>query len=138
MNSNRLGLAKLQAVIDRSSFNRWLGMQVLCVDSEKVTLGIRWRDELVSSPERQSIHGGVIAALVDCCADYVIAAQIGRPVPTIDLHIDYHKVAKPGDLTATATITHLGNSMGVASVLVNDAQNQLIASGRGLYWVAVR
>jgi len=136
MNAHKLNLTQLQAIIDRSSFNRWLGMQALAIDHESVTLGIQWRDELISSPERQSTHGGVIAALVDCCADYVIAAQIGRPVPTIDLHIDYHKAARPGNLTATARITHLGSSMGVASVLVNDVHSQLIASGRGMYWVA--
>ena len=121
MSDNRLDLPQLQAVIDRSKFNQWLGMHALAIDSESVTLGIRWREDLISSPERQSTHGGVIAALVDCCADYAIAAQIERAVPTIDLHIDYHRVAKPGDLTATARITHLGGTMGVASVLVNDA-----------------
>ena len=136
MSTTRLDRDQLQAIVDRSTFNRWLGMRVIDVHATGITLGITWRQELVSSPERQSTHGGVIAALIDCCADYVIAAEIGRAVPTIDLHIDYHRVAKPGDLTAKATVVHRGGSMGVANVQVHDAEDRLIASGRGLYWVA--
>ncbi|WP_443082928.1 PaaI family thioesterase [Variovorax sp. HW608] len=129
---------QLQAVVDRSSFNRWLGMKVVSVGESNLTLRISWRDELISSPERQSIHGGVIAALVDCAADYVIAADVGHAVPTIDLHIDYHRIALPGDLEVEASITHLGSTLGVATAKVTDAQGKLVASGRGLYMTGAR
>lgn len=138
MSSLCLNKEALQAIVDRSSFNRWLGMKVDEVLEDSVRLRITWRDELISSPERQSIHGGVIAALIDCAADYVIAAHLGHAVPTIDLHIDYHRVARPGDLVAEAGITHLGSTMGVATARVTDAQGKLVASGRGLYMAAAR
>ncbi|KTT24684.1 PaaI family thioesterase [Pseudacidovorax intermedius] len=138
MSSTRLNTAQLQGVVDRSPFNRWLGMKVVAVDERSVTLRITWRKELISSPERQSTHGGVIAALVDCSADYAIAAALGHAVPTIDLHIDYHRAATPGDLVAEAAITHLGSTMGAASARVTDAEGRLIASGRGLYMVAAK
>lgn len=136
MSAIRLSAQQLQAVVDRSSFNRWLGMKVDAVGERSVTLRITWRDELVSSPERQSTHGGVIAALIDCSADYAIAAALGHAVPTIDLHIDYHRVATHGDLIAEASITHLGSTMGAASARVTDVDGRLVASGRGLYMVA--
>jgi len=135
MSTKRLDLQQLQEIIDRSSFNRWLGMRVVAVDSQGITIKISWKEELVSSPERQSTHGGVIAALVDCCADYVIATVIGHALPTLDLHVDYHRVAKPGDLYAKATVTHLGGTLGVAEAKVFDEQDRLIASGRGMYMV---
>lgn len=138
MSSIYLSKEELQAIVDRSSFNRWLGMTVDKVLKDSVCLRITWRDELISSPERQSIHGGVIAALIDCAADYVIAAHLGHAVPTIDLHIDYHRVARPGDLMAEACITHLGSTMGVATARVTDEQGRLVASGRGLYMAAAR
>jgi len=125
----------IQAMVDRSPFNRWLGMQVLALDEQGLRLKIRWREELVSSPERQSTHGGVIAALIDCGADYVIAASVGHALPTLDLHIDYHRTARPGDLYAQSCLTHLGNTLGVAQTQVSDAQGRLIASGRGMYLI---
>ncbi len=137
MQTNRLDAQQVQAMVERSSFNRWLGMQVVSLDEQSLTLKISWREELVSSPERQSTHGGVIAALVDCCADYAIAAAVGYALPTLDLHIDYHKVAKPGDLYAKATITYLGGKLGVAQAKVLDEQGHLVASGRGMYMLRV-
>jgi uncharacterized protein (TIGR00369 family) len=91
--SKLLSLPDLQAMVDRSSFNRFLGMKVEAINEEKLELSIRWREELVSSPERQSTHGGVLAAMVDCCCDYVIAARLGRAIPTVDLRVDYHRAA---------------------------------------------
>lgn len=133
MTTTLLSCEAMQAIVDRSPFNRWLGMQVLALDAQGLQLKIRWREELVSSPERQSTHGGVIAALVDCAADYVIAATVGHALPTLDLHIDYHRVARPGDLYAQSRLTHLGGTLGVAQTQVSDAQGRLIASGRGMY-----
>lgn len=135
MTRQHLNIEAMQAMVDRSSFNRWLGMRVVSIDEHELCMKIRWRDELVSSPERQSTHGGVIAALIDCSADYVIAATIGHALPTLDLHIDYHRVALPGDLLAKASITHLGAKLGVAKAHITDGKGQLIASGRGMYMV---
>lgn len=128
-------LEQVNRFVARSPFNRWLGMSCTDADEERIVLAIKWREELISSPELRSTHGGVLAALVDCAADYAIALQVGHPVPTMDLRVDYHRSAKPGDLHAEGRILHLGRRFGTAEARVFDTSGKLIASGRGLYLI---
>lgn len=122
--------------VNRSPFNRWLGMSVLAAGDDGIVLGVTWREEFISSPERQSTHGGILAALVDAAGDYAVALKVGRPVPTIDMRVDYHRVATPGDLRAEGRVIHLGKSMATAEARVLDLSGKLIASGRALYLVS--
>jgi len=130
-----MDIVQIQAIVDRSPLNRWLGMKVEAVGDGWVHLRIRWREELVSSPERQSTHGGILATLVDGAGDYAVASRLGRAVPTLDLRVDYHRVATPGDLRAQAKVIHQGGTVATAETQVFDLSDRLIASGRGLYFV---
>ncbi|WP_151446715.1 PaaI family thioesterase [Lacisediminimonas profundi] len=131
-----LNQQELQAIVDRSPFNRWLGMTVESVSEESILLRIRWREELISSPERQSTHGGILATLIDTSGDYAVAARIGRALPTVDLRVDYHRTATPGDLLAEARVVNLGGTLATADSRITDLSGRLIASGRGLYLTA--
>ena len=74
--------------------------------------------------------------IVDVVADYAIAAQLGRPVPTIDIRVDYHKAAMPGDLTAKGRVVRNGSQYSTAEAYVYDKDGALVASGRGTYFTA--
>src|SRR3970040_2297717 len=100
---------KLQELITHGPFNRWLNFTVLKVDAEGIEVKAAWREEWVVNVERRYTHGGILAAIIDVAADYAIAAQLGRPVPTIDIRVDYHKAAMPGDLTAKAPAVRSGS-----------------------------
>jgi len=126
-------IEQIQAIADRSPFNRWIGVKVAGLDADGLTLEVPWRLDLVSSPERNSIHGGVLASLIDTASDYVIAARLGYPVPTIDLRVDYHRAATSGLLRAHAKIVHAGKQLITAETRITDDEGRLIASGRGLY-----
>jgi uncharacterized protein (TIGR00369 family) len=128
-------MEKANQLVTRSPFNRWLGMSCTGADEDRILLTIKWREELISSPELRSTHGGVLAALVDCAADYAIALKVGHPVPTMDLRVDYHRTAKPGDLQAEGKVIHLGRRFGTAEARVFDMEGKLVASGRGLYLI---
>ncbi|MCF7768960.1 PaaI family thioesterase [Achromobacter pulmonis] len=125
-------------LVDRSPLNRWLGMHVISADDYGVLLGIKWREELISNPDVRSTHGGILATLIDAGADYAVALKVGAPVPTIDLHVDYHQMAGPGDLRVEGKVIHLGARIAVAHARVFDMSGELVASGRGLYRVPTR
>lgn len=129
-------LEKLQQLITRGPFNQWLNFIILKMDEAGIELKATWREEWVVNPERRYTHGGILAAIVDVAADYAIAAQLGRPVPTIDLRVDYHKAAMPGDLTAKAKIIRNGSQYSTAEAYVYDKEGALVASGRGTYFTA--
>ena len=129
-------IEKLQQLISRGPFNQWLNFTILRMDADGIELKTAWREEWVVNPDRRYTHGGILAAIVDVAADYVIAAQLGRPVPTIDLRVDYHKAAMPGDLTAKAKIVRSGSQYSTAEAYVYDKEGTLVASGRGTYFTA--
>lgn len=117
-------------------FNRWLGFKVLKMDESGLELKATWREDWVVNPDRRYTHGGILAAIIDVAADYAIAVQIGRPVPTIDIRVDYHKAAMPGDLTAKARVVRSGGQYSTAEAYVYDSEGALVASGRGTYYTA--
>jgi uncharacterized protein (TIGR00369 family) len=136
MSEQRIGIEKLQELISRGPFNQWLNFTVVESGAEGVVLKAAWREEWVVNVERRYTHGGVLAAIVDVAADYAIAAQLGRPVPTIDIRVDYHKAAMPGDLTAKARVVRMGSQYSTAEAYLYDKEGTLVASGRGTYFTA--
>ncbi len=131
-----LTLEQLQQLITRGPFNRWLNFTFIKADADGIQLKATWREEWVVNPDRRYTHGGILAAIVDVAADYALAARLGRPVPTIDLRVDYHKAAQPGDLTAKAQVVRMGSQYSTAEAYVYDSEGALVASGRGTYFTA--
>jgi uncharacterized protein (TIGR00369 family) len=136
MSDTRLTKEKLQELITRGPFNKWLNFTVLNSDENGLHVRATWREEWVVNPDRRYTHGGILASIVDVVADYAIAAELGRPVPTIDLRVDYHKAAMPGDLTAKAKVVRMGSQYSTAETSVYDKDGALVASGRGTYFTA--
>jgi uncharacterized protein (TIGR00369 family) len=110
---------------------------VLKAGADSVEIRAAWREEWVVNPERRYTHGGILAAIIDVAADYAIAAQLGRPVPTIDIRVDYHKAAMPGDLVAKARVVRMGSQYSTAEANLYDKDGALVASGRGTYFTAL-
>ena len=134
--ADAMTIEKLQQIISRGPFNQWLNFTILRIDAAGIELKAAWREEWVVNPDRRYTHGGILAAIVDVAADYAIAAQLGRPVPTIDIRVDYHKAAMPGDLIAKAKIVRSGSQYSTAEAYVYDQEGALVASGRGTYFTA--
>ena len=129
-------LETMQQRITRGPFNQWLNFTVLKIDADGIELKAAWREEWVVNADRRYTHGGILAAIIDVAADYAIAAQLGRPVPTIDIRIDYHKAAMPGDLVAKAKVVRSGSQYSTAEAYLYDKEGALVASGRGTYFTA--
>ena len=136
MSEQPLSVEKLQELISRGPFNRWLDFTVLKSGADGIEVKAAWREEWVVNPDRRYTHGGILAAIVDTVADYAIAAKLGRPVPTIDVRVDFHKAAMPGDLVAKARVVRMGSQYSTAEAYVYDKDGELVASGRGTYFTA--
>ena len=136
MSEKLLTIDELQKLLTRGPFNRWLNFTVIKIDADGIEVKAGWREEWVVNPDRRYTHGGILAAIIDVAADYAIAAQLGRPVPTVDMRVDYHKAAMPGDLTARARVIRLGTNHSTAEASLYDQSGELVASGRGTYFTA--
>jgi uncharacterized protein (TIGR00369 family) len=127
---------KVQALIRRGPYHQWLGLEVKAVSDDGIELLAKWREEWVVNPDRRYTHGGILAALVDLAADWAMVTKTGRGVPTIDLRVDYHTAAMPGDLTAKGKVIRFGGQFSTAEAQVFDTSGKLLASGRGTYLTA--
>ena len=134
--TEKLTPAAVEEMITRGPFNKWLGLHIQKVDEEGIELTATWREEWVVNPQRRYTHGGILAAIIDLTADWALVAHTGRGVPTIDMRVDYHRAAMPGDLTAKGRIVKLGSQFSVSEASVYDKDGALLASGRGVYLTA--
>ena len=120
----------------RAPSHRWLGLKAEEVGEGTVTIRATWREEWIVNPDRRYTHGGILAALVDLAADWALGAQLGRGLPTIDMRVDYHRVALPGDLICKGKVVRQGGQFSVAEAEIYDTDGKLCASGRGVYLTA--
>jgi uncharacterized protein (TIGR00369 family) len=134
--SDDLTLERAQELVTRAPYHQWLGLKVVALHDDGIELTAAWREEWVVNPERRYTHGGVLAALIDLGADWAMLKKLGRPVPTIDLRVDYHSAAMPGDLTIRGKVIRLGSQFSTAEAQILDSTGKLLASGRGTYLTA--
>ena len=136
MAENKMTHAELEKRITVAPFHKWLGLKLLEIDENGIKVGVTWREEFVVNPAGRYTHGGILATVIDIAADYALAAKLGRPIPTVDLRIDYHRAAMPGDLVVEARPVKIGGSFSTAEAYVYDGDGKLLASGRGVYYSA--
>lgn len=136
MSDDFLSITELNRYIERNPFNRWLGLSALESGYGKVLLVSRWRDEFVSNQEAGYAHGGIVSGLIAMAGSLAMATRLRRPVSNIDLFVDFHKPAMPGDLKVEGSVVRLGRMFGTAEARLLDAQGRLVASGRGSYVTA--
>ncbi len=79
-------------------------------------------------------HGGVIATLIDVAGDFAVAIKCDTGgVPTINLAVDYLRMAGDVDLVAKARVRRAGRTIAVADIDVETDDGRLIAVGRATY-----
>ena len=132
----RLTKEQVEALLLRGPFHQWLGLSVISVGAGAIELTATWRPEWVVNADRGYTHGGILATLVDLTADWALVSKTGRGVPTVDLRVDYHRAAMPGDLRCVGTVVKFGGQISVAEARILDGDGKLLASGRGVYMTA--
>ena len=130
-------VAKLNDFMARAPFHQWLGCHVTAHDPESgaVRVILPARPELRHSPDAETVHGGIITALVDLAAHAALNAVTGIGMPTIDLRTDFLRPAL-APLEAVATPRRIGRTLGVVDIEVLGRDGKLVALGRVVYRTA--
>lgn len=134
--SDDVNVQSVQEMLLRAPYHQWLGLSVLELDESGIDIRATWREEWIVNVDRRYTHGGVLAALVDLAADWALVKRTGRGVPTLDLRVDYHAAAMPGNLIAKGRVIKAGGTISTAEAHVYDLEDKLLASGRGTYFTA--
>lgn len=125
--------AILQQRLDRSPFNAWLGLRLVAGGPQHAELTLAWQEAFISTPERRSVHGGVLASLVDAGAIFALICTTRLLHTTVDLRVDYHAVAAPGPLRVVGRVIRVGRTLSTSEAEIFDVSGRLAASGRGTF-----
>jgi uncharacterized protein (TIGR00369 family) len=71
-----------------------------------------------------ALQGGVVAAVAEAAAASAVAARLGRPTRTVDLHIAYLALGRNGPVVTTTDVLGAAGGRGVARVEVVDTGNE--------------
>jgi uncharacterized protein (TIGR00369 family) len=77
-----------------------------------------------------SLHGGIVAVLIDCAGASCVSVAGARPVATLQTSIEYLAAARVGPIRAVGTLLRASKAFGVAEVKVFDVgkDNRLVAA----------
>jgi uncharacterized protein (TIGR00369 family) len=67
-----------------------------------------------------SVHGGLVAMIVDVAGASCLARESGRPVATASTSIQYLSAGRVGPVRASATVLRATDTLGVVDVRVVD------------------
>jgi uncharacterized protein (TIGR00369 family) len=125
----------LRQSIATAPFHQWLCPTVAEADesSGRVVISLALRPEFRREPDQPGVHGGIVAALIDIAGHAAVAAKLRRGAPTIDLRIDYVRLAAGTRLLATVDPVRIGRSIGLVDSRVTDDKDTLVAVGRGVF-----
>lgn len=134
----------------RLPFNRVLGLAVASLSADMARLTFDMQPELIGNPVQQTLHGGVISAVLDTTggltatagmADRLgaipaerLAEAVAR-VGTIDLRIDYLRPGRGRTFTATGRVMRAGKRVAVTRMELHNGASVLLAVGTGTYMV---
>jgi uncharacterized protein (TIGR00369 family) len=121
--------------LGRTPFHEWLKPKLIAVDEERSSVRIHLpiRTEFNRRPDQEGVHGGVLAALIDIAGHAAIASKLRHGAATIDLRVDYLRLAVGAELRAAATVVKFGRTIGIVDVRIDDDKDKAVAIGRAAY-----
>jgi uncharacterized protein (TIGR00369 family) len=125
----------LRANVAAPPLHRWLRPEVVSVDDHSggVELRLPLRPEFRRDAARPEIHGGILSMLVEIAGHAAVAARLRHGVPTVDLRVDYLRMAAGEFLSASATPVKLGRTLAIVDIRITDDRSRLVVVGRGSY-----
>jgi len=120
------------AVFKRMSpASRYLGLEVLDVDLESLTVEVAFNasDELCNM--WGGIQGGMVAAMLDDVMSFAVGLDLdwGQISPTLEIKVSMLAPARPGRLYASGTVIKRGKSVGFIESELKDEAGTLLATG---------
>ena len=111
-------------MLESIAFNAHLGMRLIRLNKDGVTIGCRIRPELLNGAG--VLHGGVTATLADVAVGMALACHFGRlgVATTVEMKINYLRPVAAGKITARGRLLKIGSALAVGSVDLRDNQNR--------------
>jgi len=154
MDSESYSLDTINTIIqifeERVPFNNVIGMKFGVKGKDEGVVSFSMKDELVGNVMFGSLHGGVLATVIDAVGGFTTyLGLIDRnksltemeklerfsKIGTIDLRVDYIRPGKGKNFVASAVLLRTGKKIAVTRMEVRNEVSLLIAAGTGTFIV---
>ena len=154
MDSESYSLDTINTIIqifeERVPFNNVIGMKFGVKGKDEGVVSFSMKDELVGNVMFGSLHGGVLATVIDVVGGFTTyLGLIDRnksltemeklerfsKIGTIDLRVDYIRPGKGKNFVASAVLLRTGKKIAVTRMEVRNEASLLIAAGTGTFIV---
>lgn len=117
----------------------WYGMEVETAAGGRCRLKLAVQPGMINADD-QTLHGGVVAALVDEAVDVALQTlyRLGEEIQgrtTVELNLSFLQGVRTPEAYVEARVLRQGRTLVVGDAQVLDAQGVLCASGRATYMV---
>lgn len=104
-------------LLERMPYLRWLGVTAT-LEAGSCRLTLPYTAELTGNPALPALHGGVVAATMECAAvlELLLKLDLDRIPKNIDVSIDYLRPALTQALHATCSIERVGRRIALATM----------------------
>lgn len=134
----------------RMPYNMFLGLEVVAVGREGVTVRIQMKEGLIGNFIRGMLHGGVISSLIDIVGGIMAAVEVIKKmegmskedifrrvekVSTVDLRVDYLRPGLGEYFLCEGSTVRMGGKVATIGMELTNDNGETIAVGRGTYLV---
>lgn len=136
MSDEAMTVDRINELLRKSPFISFMNLTCTDIDhatGPSISMTMPMRPEFERGAGTNQFHGGPIASFIDTVGDYALVVGLKAGVPTINFRVDYLRPAFGPSIRATATVRRAGRSVGVVDIDVWDANDKLVAVGRGTY-----
>ena len=135
----------------RPTFDSFMDLEDESQDLDLARMKLFIRDDFIGNLIYRTLHGGLIAAMLDTAGGAAVFMHVYRKVKgkprdfqvkkisknaTVDLRVDYLRPGTGREFIATAWILRAGNKFVVTRMELHNDDNILIAAGTGTYSIA--
>jgi uncharacterized protein (TIGR00369 family) len=126
LKDTRNNLELTRHFLSRHQFNHLLGLELVRVHRDGLTIQVKLRDELMNSAG--SLHGGVAASVADAAVGSALMYHCGRArrFTTVELKVNYFRPVTEGRLVARSRLLRIGSSIAVGQVDLSDAKRRAV------------
>ena len=107
-----------------------LGWKLIAIDPDEGTIEVAFTATEQFLNPAGTVQGGFLAAMLDDTLGPALVATLGdgQWAPTADLHVQFMKPAKPGELRGSARIVRRGRDVAFLAGELHDPHGELVAT----------
>ena len=127
--------AQIARLLRRISFNKHLGIRLVRMHPDGLTISCPIRPELLNAAG--VLHGGVTATLADVAVGMAVVRHLRgtRGITTVEMKVNYLRAVTGRKILARSRLVRVGSTLAIGRVDLHDDQGRLVGVALVTYMI---